>query len=71
MTGNFAGDHVTNDHTLGMAFDFDHIEHFVAVIHLHLTKTDLLTQRGIRTEEKLLSGLTTCIKCAGNLRATE
>ena len=43
MTRHFTSDHVTNDHTLGMTVDFNHIEHFVAVIHLHLTEANLLT----------------------------
>ena len=62
MAGDLAGHHVANNDALGMAVDFDQVEHFMAVIHFDFTETDLSTEAGIGTEKKLLTGLPPGVK---------
>ena len=70
MAGDLAGHHVANNDALGMAVDFDQVEHLMAVVHFDFTETDLSTEAGIGTEKKLLTGLPGR-KGTGNLGAAK
>ena len=69
--GNLTRDHVTNYDAFGMTVDFDHVHHFGAGIHCNTTFGDLFFKSLVTADQELLTGLTTSVKCAGNLSTTK
>ena len=65
------GNQVTNGDTTGYAVNNNQVQHLTTGIHLNRTSLDLTGQCGVRTQQQLLTGLTTGIEGTGNLSTTE
>ena len=63
---NFTSNKVTSDDTTRFAVYDYHIEHFVAVVHINFTTSDLAIHRSIATEQELLSCLTFGVESTRN-----
>ena len=71
MALDFSRDEVAGDDPLGMPIDENKVEHLRVLVHLHPAKSNLGAQRGIGSEEKLLSGLAPCVEGSGNLGSSK
>jgi hypothetical protein len=67
MPFQFTGNQVAGNDTAGFAIDYNHIQHFVAAVHLYVAQTYLPFQRLIRTQQQLLTGLAGGVESTLNL----
>ena len=63
VTFDFAGYQVAGNNTTGFTIDLNYIQHFVAAVHFNIAFGNLTVQRLVGTNQQLLTGLATCIKC--------
>src|SRR5690625_1047565 len=65
------GNEISHDDSLRVAVDNDQVEHLGPWKHFYRTGSHLAGKRRITTEKKLLSRLSSRVKCAGNLCTAE
>ena len=68
---DLAGQQVAGHNAAGLPIDHDQVQHLGAGVHLHVAEADLLLQRLVGAEQKLLARLAAGVECAGDLRAAE
>ena len=66
-----ASNEVLGDDTACAAVDNHHVLHLIAGVEFHLSGLHLCGERGVGTEQELLSGLSLCIEGTRHLCATE
>jgi hypothetical protein len=59
---DFSGTEIARDDSLGVSLDNHEVEHFRLGKHLHRARSDLMAKRLITAEQKLLTGLSACVK---------
>ena len=68
---DLAGEQIARHDPARMPVDDDHVEHLFERVHLHALEGNLALKRRIRTEQQLLTGLSTRVERARDLRAAE
>ena len=68
---NGASHEIARNDALRLSVDYDQIEHFVAIEHLHASKSDLTFQRLKCAEEKLLPRLAARVKRSRDLNSAK